>query len=87
MGGEFLFTIGAALGGVMFLYLLYRSWRASSRPYALPTLALSIGVGVWFSYGTPLRDYHVFFLVGFLVGAAVFSLHASAIKVLVEMRR
>lgn len=87
MGGEFLFTIGAALGGAMFLYLMYRSWRASTRPYALPTLAFSIGGGLWFAYGTPLHNYHLFFLVGFLLGAAIFCLHASAIKALVEMKR
>ncbi len=87
MGGEILFTIGAMLGGAALLHLMHRSWRASTRPYALPTLACSIGAGLWFGYGTPLHNYCAFFLVGFLLGAIVFCLHAAAIKALIERVR
>ena len=83
MGGEALFTIAAALGAAAFLYLVYRCWQASTRPYALPTLVFSVGAGLWSGYGTPLHSYYIFFLVGFLLGAVIFGLHAAIIKTLI----
>jgi hypothetical protein len=34
----------------------------------------------------PLHSYHIYFLIGFLIGAVIFGLHGSAIKALVEKR-
>ncbi|WPH20808.1 hypothetical protein [Variovorax paradoxus] len=82
MGGENLFIIAALLGAAMFVYLAYRSLQSSTRAYALPTLAFSVGVGIWFAYDMPPHGYHIYFLVGFLLGAAAFHLHARAIKAL-----
>ena len=84
VGGEILFTIGAILGAAALLHLIYRSSRVSTRPYALPTLICSIAVGLWAGYGMPPYSYCSFFLLGFLLGAVVFYLHAAAIKSLVE---
>lgn len=82
MGGEALFVIGAGLGGVMLLYLVYQSWQASARAYALPTLPLSIAAGLWSAHGMPFHSFH--YLIGFLIGAVIFCLHARAIKLLLE---
>jgi len=84
VGGEILFTIGAMLGAAALLHLMFRSWRVSTRPYALPTLTCSIAAGLWAGYGMPLYSYCSFFLVGFLLGAVVFGLHAAAIRSLAE---
>lgn len=84
MGGEKLFIIAALLGGAMFVYLAYRSLQSSMRAYALPTLAFSVGAGIWSAYDMPLHRYHVYFFVGFLMGAVVFDLHARAIKALLN---
>lgn len=84
MGGEAILIVAAVLGGAMLLYLLYRSWQASTRAYALPTLVFSAGTGLWSAYGMPLHSYHIYFLIGFLIGAVVFCLHGRAIKALTE---
>ncbi|WP_157609094.1 hypothetical protein [Variovorax sp. Root411] len=87
MGGENLFTIAAVLGGAMFLYLAFRSVQSFTRAYALPTLAFSIGVGVWSAYDMPRHSYHIYFFVGFLLGSIVFHLHAAAIKSLLGRQK
>lgn len=84
MGGENLFIIAAMLGGAVLLYLAYRSLQSSTRAYALPTLVFSIGVGIWSAYDMPPHSYHIYFFVGFLLGAVVFHLHARAIKALLN---
>lgn len=87
MGGENLFIIAALLGGAMLVYLAYRSLRSSTRAYALPTLIFSIGVGIWSAHDMPFHSYHIYFFVGFLLGAVVFNLHARAIKALLNHKK
>jgi uncharacterized membrane protein len=80
MGAEYLVFAAAALGGVALTWLLYLSYKASTRPYAIPTLLFSCLAGVWSALGKPTNHFHLHFAIGFLLGVVLFGLHAAVIK-------
>ena len=86
MGSEVIFPIGLGLGGVLFAWLIFRSFYARSRPYSLPTLLAAITFAFALSdHGK--RDYYWYwysFVDWFCLGAIIFGLHAHAIKWLVS---
>lgn len=82
MGAEYLVFSAAALGGAALIWLLYLSYKAGTRPYAVPTLVFSCAAGVWSALGNSTTHLYLHFAIGFLVGFALFGLHAAAIKML-----
>ena len=80
MGNEFLYPLGVALGLALFVWLLFRSFRARTRPYALPTLLAAV-VFALVQNDRPSPGYFWYYLVDwFCLGAIVFGLHAHAIQ-------
>ena len=47
------------------------------------TVQIRRTTSLWSGYGTPLDSYYIFFLVGFLLGAVIFGLHAALTKTLI----
>jgi hypothetical protein len=86
MGGEVLVTAAAALGLLLFAFLLWRSLLRATRPYALPTLLFSCAIGIYGAWGKSPANVLFGFLIGFLAGAILFGAHAHAIKWLNERR-
>jgi hypothetical protein len=80
MGNEFLYPLGVALGLALFAWLLFRSFFARSRPYALPTLVAAV-VFALVQNDRPSPGYFWHYLVDwFCLGAIFFGLHAHAIQ-------
>jgi hypothetical protein len=86
MGGEVLVIAAAALGLLLFAFLLWRSVLRSTRPYAMPTLVLSCVAGVYGAWGRSPANVSLGFFIGFLVGAILFGGQAHVIKWLNERR-
>lgn len=80
MGAEYLVMSAAALGGAALIWLIYLSFKVSTRPYAFPTLCFSCASGVWSAMGNSTAYLHLHFAIGFLLGGVLFGLHAVAIK-------
>lgn len=80
MGAEYLVFATAALGGAALVWLLYLSYKTSTRAYAIPTLLFSCAAGGWSALGKPTAHLHLHFAIGFLLGVVMFGLHAAAIK-------
>ncbi len=80
MGNEFMYPLGVALGLALFAWLLFRSFFARSRPYALPTLLAAV-VFALVQNDRPSPGYFWYYLVDwFCLEAIFFGLHAHAIQ-------
>lgn len=81
MGSEWFYGLGATIGFVWCINLVYRSLRGVTRPYALPTLVFSL---CWAALRAltmrPEGHWGVWLFFFFVVSATVFELHAYAIR-------
>ena len=84
MGGEILIYIAAGIGLGIFVFLIVGCIKPSTRPYALPTLVLSVCGGVYASTDTALINIPLLFFSGFFVASLVFGAQAHAIRWLTE---
>ena len=84
MGTEIVFLVAALFSTLLLMWLVVRSWLRASRPYALPTLTISVLVAlVWARFDSPTQHYWAYALIWFGPAAVVLGLHAHAIKWLV----
>lgn len=84
MGGEILVFVAAGIGLAAFVLLVARSLNRTARPYALPTLALSICSGAYMAKGAALQNVPFLFFAGFFFGSLAFGVQAHAIRWLRE---
>jgi hypothetical protein len=83
MGGEILIYIAAGIGLGIFVFLVAGCVKPDTRPYALPTLVLSVCGGVYASTDTTdtaLINVPFLFFSGFFVASLVFGAQAHAIR-------
>jgi hypothetical protein len=88
MGVEGLVPLLLWVGCLLFVVLLWLSFPARSRPYALPTLVAAMALGAFLSS----RDSHAAgylwssLVAWFGLGAIIFGAHAYAIRLLLKRR-
>ena len=85
MGGEILVPIAWVCGVIAFVWLVVRTIRPISRPYALPTLVACMISASILIHEFPNPDYYWRSVSAhFLLAAVVFGAHAHAINWLVN---
>ena len=84
--GPILGFLVAGIGAVLFVFLVYRSMRLDSRPFALPTLAASLIAAACLN-AIANHPGVMPFLCFFAVSSVVFGVHAHAIQLLGSLGR
>ena len=93
MGTEIIYPIAWFIGACALVLLIIRSWKAESRPYALPTLVLSVAIALalaWNDYAVDVYRnpqhtpaYGHYFLVWISLPALILGLQAHLVRWLV----
>jgi len=83
MGADIPIVILRLLGACICAFLLYRAVRPNSRAYALPTLVAASLLAWFFASSSRPDRFWTWFFMYFVGTAAMFGIHAHAIKWLV----
>jgi hypothetical protein len=86
MGGEILAITAAAVGLILFVFLVFRSLYQASRPYSLPTLVLSLLGGGYAAIDSTGSNLMWNFFIGFAIAAPIFGTQAHLIYWLRERK-
>ncbi len=94
MGTEIIYPIAWLISSVALILLVARLWNPGARPYALPTLVISVAVALvmaWFdhvdaTYQKPhlVAPYWQYFLTRLALPAVILGLQAHLIRWLVR---
>ncbi len=87
MGADIAVVALRFIGACMCAFLIYRAARPASRAFALPTLIAASLLAWFFASSTRPDRFWSWFFMYFIGTAAMFGIHAHAIKWLADRRR